>query len=85
MTEHTPEPWFWDAGDHGIDSSQPYCHVYVDDETTITTDISATNARRIVACVNACKGIETETLEGGRDEWLCQFLKDVGKHVAGKE
>jgi hypothetical protein len=66
MSEHTKEPWRW--------AETP------DQETTFITakdvpwiaDIcgdwpepARSNARRIVACVNACAGLSTEALESG--------------------
>ena len=62
-TKHTPEPWKVNqdgCGDLFISGSNAE-HVTdcggVDDDTFIA------NARRIVACVNACKGLSTERLE----------------------
>ncbi len=70
MSEHTKEPWavgadnppFY-AGDTvvlGVKEGLPFvlaqCNHNFD-------ELSRANARRIVACVNACQGIETETLE----------------------
>lgn len=37
------------------------------------------NAKRIVACVNACEGITTEELELGEPEWLHKKYMDVIK------
>lgn len=34
---------------------------------TVVTNISINNAKRIVACVNLCEGIDTETLETSPD------------------
>lgn len=72
MSKHTPEPWKiangrktdlymgWDTiigisedGDKFV-----LCRVNANYE-----ELGKTNARRIVACVNACAGIETDTLE----------------------
>ena len=67
--EHTPEPWKLNylgscAAGVGIETE--------DDEVVSVTcsscqgddeRLSAANARRIVACVNACAGISTEALE----------------------
>jgi hypothetical protein len=69
MTQHTPEPWkvdnewpcsivdstdisiieCWDEGDNG-NSFEPY-------DIKATEENARANARRIVACVNACAGI----------------------------
>jgi hypothetical protein len=37
---------------------------------------ASANARRIVACVNACAGIETERLESGSPEWWGRYVRD---------
>lgn len=39
--------------------------------------ITPSNARRIVACVNACKGILTEALESGAVKELLEQLRDA--------
>ena len=61
-TEHTPEPWFWSEKYGEVcfrskEDDQSYgiaCPVDLTEEA---------NARRIVACVNACAGLPTEVLE----------------------
>ncbi len=88
MSKHTPEPWEITTGTVGVISS-----ISTTSETTSLghfQEIVATcmgpgdekrkaNARRIVACVNFCKGITTEKLEElvangfqGTDEWTEQ-------------
>lgn len=66
MTNHTPEPWSY-SGLEIIGS-------YADDDVRKIANLSSTvgkfeiekaNARRIVACVNACKGLSNEDLENG--------------------
>lgn len=61
MTEHTKEPWAHRNG-----------RIYQADRDVLTIaniarasdgDYSENNARRIVACVNACEGLPTEPLE----------------------
>lgn len=68
--QHTPEPWHIAQGvvtvyrndeewgvraiKHGMDEC---CLFYEDDDA---------NARRIIACVNACAGISVEALEDGQ-------------------
>ena len=66
MIKHTPEPWaaYLDAsGDVFISSAETSFHIAEvgseDDETVIP------DARRIVACVNACAGVDTALLEAG--------------------
>ena len=54
-TEHTPEPWSYGEDNDGW---------YVEkDRLQIAHGLSEEDARRIVACVNACAGIPTEVLE----------------------
>ncbi|WP_320153010.1 hypothetical protein [uncultured Tolumonas sp.] len=66
--KHTPEPWFYDE-------NRP-ANFYSDDDTGSiigecgryafvkrSDDERRANARRIVACVNACEGSTTEDLE----------------------
>ena len=70
MSEHSPEPWTGTA--HNVD------HVSLHDaegryitKSTHYKDsepfgsVSFPDAQRIVACVNACKGIPTEALDAG--------------------
>lgn len=64
MSKHTPEPWqaHQDAsGDVFISSAATSFHIAEigseDDDTAIP------DARRIVACVNACRGLPTDELE----------------------
>lgn len=68
---HTPEPWTYDL---------THCDV-VDDISDlimrppnypVASDEDRANARRIVACVNACEGIPTKTLE---DPNFVDYLK----------
>ena len=46
----------------------------------LPADVHEANARRIVACVNACEGISTENLEDNRPvKWLAQQYNEVIK------
>ena len=67
MSKHTPEPWY--CQDNGT-----YFDIYGDNDQQRIGDTCASscdgnrglgdiNARRIVACVNACEGMETEHIE----------------------
>lgn len=74
MNKHTPEPWHLPQGDL-IFVSKVGGRGYVAkmmpldaprDRKGLPTDISdemCANARRIVACVNACRGLPTDELE----------------------
>lgn len=61
---HSPEPW-WVDDDGFIASGTGTEHVTVADPRMMPPgdDLMDDNAQRIVACVNACKGIDTELLE----------------------
>ena len=73
MSNHTPEPWsLLEAGDsikHQVPVSSDRTSIL-----TIATEgaiafgavYSADDARRIVACVNACRGLSTDELEQHR-------------------
>lgn len=68
--EHTEEPW-----EVGVAGNGASGYIYCDDAlgsavattcmeyTTISYEQKIANARRIVACVNACRGIPIEVLE----------------------
>ena len=46
----------------------------------LPADVHEANARRIVACVNACEGISTENLEDNRPvKWAIQQYNNVVK------
>ena len=70
--QHTKEPWFYSETDDGfaeITNDERAAGEYIsiaEVPTGFSGKIGAeqeANARRIVACVNACAGISTETLE----------------------
>lgn len=67
MTNHTPEPWLWheqgDANEYCLLTSGKDWVISFRQNGGLMPDTQRDNARRIVACVNACKGITTETLE----------------------
>ena len=58
--QHTPEPWKQDEDSELLITNSELERV---GETIVRTDTKA-DARRIVACINACKGIPTDQLEG---------------------
>lgn len=65
--KHTPGPWAVETGAFD-DAHHCYTPVVTAEARDIATLETAhgdalANARRIVACVNACEGISTETLE----------------------
>lgn len=67
MIDHTPEPWKW----HAQGEANEYCMLTHDGRWVIsfrqngelTDERQKANARRIAACVNACKGVTNEQLE----------------------
>lgn len=62
--QHTNEPWKavyrGDEGCLDIDANGPK---EWGGKVTLATNVGESNARRIVACINACAGIETRELE----------------------
>ena len=71
-TKHSPEPWVlgWQhEAEVQIWSDKPSVYVasaFGDHpKQRVNSDIMEANARRIVACVNACAGIPTGILEVG--------------------
>ncbi len=71
MAEHSPEPW--EVGD---DAGEPW--IMADGHRSVVHSLGAVDeadARRIVACVNACARIPTEALEEGFIEKALRGLK----------
>ena len=58
---HTPEPWIFTVADDFYCGSIMGRH----GGEVFDGDFTEANARRIVACVNACDGVPTEVLEEG--------------------
>lgn len=79
MTEqkHTPEPWH--VGDHPS-SSEDVLDSAGDLIARCRTDA---DAGRIVACVNACSGLDTTLLESSGD--IATAAKEQAKHIASIE
>lgn len=61
-TKHSQEPWGYH--EHG-DTSWEVVQRYESGHWVIGWGMPEADARRIVACVNACKGLSTEALESG--------------------
>lgn len=61
--KHTAAPWQIIERGH----SEGYCDIDDCEETTVVASISKNYARRIVACVNRCESVDTETLENAPD------------------
>ena len=60
-TEHTPEPWISEGSFIGIPNGKGT--FYMSTLSGINQERREADARRIVACVNACAGLSTEFLE----------------------
>jgi hypothetical protein len=79
---HTPEPWVvWilanDPTTYGNDAGKPIITT-ADGECEITGVIPIeADARRIVAAVNACKGLSTDELASGMIPQLFEALADL--------
>jgi len=90
---YTPGPWrvvekgggwreIW-AGDRAVVRADGcYSSKYEDYECGVA--ISEPNARRIVACVNACEGIPTESLEAGVVHKLVRAATETALALLGR-
>ena len=77
---HPPEPWKVvpsdsDNGLYDVDHAA---------NGTVVSDLFRADAERIVACVNACEGVDTEALKGispilGLDDLLASLAESRGK------
>jgi hypothetical protein len=66
MTQkHTPEPWKLYRNDQSVGDvvGHAVCDVWPRGDDHIASEEGKANARRIVACVNACRGLPTDELE----------------------
>ncbi len=81
MTQHTKEPWHVGSQNDALyildaapAASNDFPNHDADREVIAkifgSYPVSDANARRIVACVNACKGIKTESLEMEVLSWI---------------
>lgn len=97
---HTPEPWIIDEFNTPNGVGYFIDHLWDDEEGETHTDeivevvmdyrgnVPHANARRIIACVNACKGIPTEQLEHAasqssdqaRHDWLVKAALFIVNH-----
>lgn len=66
MSGHTPEPWVENADGsvNGADGKPVFSPVPAPHNQR-SVEVRNANRKRIVACVNACAGLPTETLEVG--------------------
>ena len=65
MSKHTPEPWKLCRNDQSVGDARGYavCDVWPRGDDQLASEEGKDNARRIVACVNACRGLPTDELE----------------------
>ena len=65
MSKNTPEPWKLCRNDQSVGDARGYavCDVWPRGDDQLANEEGKDNARRIVACVNACAGLPTEQLE----------------------
>lgn len=72
---HTKEPWYTsdEGGNFRVMAADENGGYTLAD---MCSDDQEANARRIVACVNACEGIDTESLERGVSDWSV-FMREL--------
>ena len=86
---HTKEPWYYSEDNYicqdGVtDAGIAHVLPYDDGQRGIKSaygEITEANARRIVACVNACAGVSNEELEAG----LPSLIHDLVRKMAELE
>lgn len=88
---HTKEPWFlfWGADLVAIYDKDPAIHKDAKEiihwagfDSATVKEKAIENARRIVACVNACAGISNESLEAGVLDGLAENLDKQKEAIA---
>ncbi len=83
---HTPEPWKHNGKWRIVADLCGPQQMVIDTgcNKATRTERNRANARRIVACVNACEGVSTQRLEGGLlsldelDQRIVSRMKDAG-------
>jgi len=68
--EHAPEPWVVKDGGLLGPRNKPSIAKVLSSGTFEGDQIAKADARRIVACVNACVGFETDHLEELEPGWI---------------
>ena len=79
MSEHTPEPWRID--DSGLRIYESGGELVANISTWLDREDAKIYACRIVAAVNALKGIPTEVLEGGLIGELIEAMDDIASEA----
>jgi hypothetical protein len=75
--KHTPEPWPAPEYNNDVDSDDDGFWEWYEIEGVGTLGVSEANARRIVACVNACAGIETMILEMDTPKFVAMLRERI--------
>jgi hypothetical protein len=75
MNAHTKEPWVNHQEDNIITDTDGLRCLAQARGSHISIDERNANARRIVACINACAGISTKVLETLEDKTLNEMFK----------
>lgn len=75
MSSHTREPWELYRNGQSVGDARGYavCDVWPRGDDQLASEEGKANARRIVACVNACSGISNEMLA---DDCFSKMMKD---------
>ncbi len=88
MDEHSPEPWFLVAHPGDNWTIQGRNAALMGEQSMVGTCIAQgyggsreADARRIVACVNACRGIGTEFLETMSTRFFVDLLDLIHKTI----
>lgn len=91
-TTHTPEPWREgipgtvvadipiEGGPGGVNGADAVAYY---GGNLIGESMTVANARRIVACVNACAGVPTDMLKPGLVREMAEELERAVEHVRG--
>lgn len=79
MTDnYTPEPWrVIEKKTVFPGGQQEYCVCSSDGKKILAYCMREDDASRIVACVNACKGLTTEYLESVSAGFLCEMVDSI--------
>lgn len=75
---HTKEPWEMICTSNGVFTGQVYSNI---EDKVVCFSFDAENAERIVACVNACKGLTNEVLGKGILEDAIALVLNAGKDI----
>lgn len=77
MSKHTPEPWHAGGYEVQCDKGTTICNM----SGWKGEGITRANASRIVACVNACAGVDTDLLEAGELDKPIMLVMQENKDI----